>query len=170
MFGLLTGLFSGVGGAVAGTTPKFWAILILIFALLGTFGYGYYRYTSLLTTTHTQEMDIAKLKDDAEIAQKAIQDAQIKFDKTVAKYEEIRGIADGLNTKNREYQKELDRLNGVLNKQGRDIGAIAHEKPKLIQNIVNRAAKDRKRCLEVISGQPKLIGEKNEVCPNLFID
>lgn len=170
MFSLITGLFSSVTGAVAGSTPKFWAILILALALLGTFGYGYYRYTSLVNTVHEQETQIVALKDD--VAKKEAELVVVKevSDRNKKDYENIIKINKDLEQKNRDYAKQLGILEDKLNKAGRDIGYLANMKPQLIENITNKAAAQRKRCLEVISGKPRLKGEKNEVCPNLFVE
>lgn len=166
MFSTILGL---IGNTLSGSSPRFYVIAFLCVMVAGMFGYGYIRYTSLVNTTHEQELQIAKLSDEAKVAEKAIQEAKQALETMTQQYEKIRSININIQDKNKKYQKDLDRLNGILNKKGRDIGAIAKEKPKLVENVVNVAAKDRKRCLEVISGKPKLEGEKNEVCPNLFV-
>jgi len=166
MFSTILGL---IGNTLSGSSPRFYVIAFLCVMVAGMFGYGYIRYTSLVNTTHEQELQIAKLNDDAKVAERAIQEAKQALKDVTEKYKKIRSINTDIQEKNKKYQRDLNRLNGILNKRGRDIGVLANEKPKLIENVVNGASKDRKRCLEVISGKPKLKGEKNEVCPNLFI-
>ena len=170
MFSLITGLFGNVAGAVAGSTPKFWGILILALALLGTFGYGYYRYTSLLDKVHEQELKIDGLHDTVINTQVELDNTKAVMENLKKDYEKIGQINKTLADRNKEYQSQIGILEEKLNKAGRDIGFLANMKPQLIENVTNKAVAQRKRCLEVISGKPKLKGEKNEVCPNLFAD
>ena len=43
----------------------------------------------------------------------------------------------------------------------RDIGALAEDKPKLIQRVINKGTKNALRCMEISMGSPLRENEKN---------
>lgn len=169
MLGFLAGLGKAALGGLSQTSTRFWAILVLVFVLLGTFGYGYYRYTDLVESNASKELKIQSLETDLQTEKDKVVVAEDKYNKLKDDFEKVQAIKNGLDEKNKQYQLDIDRLNDKLNKAGRDIGYLANMKPETIQNLTNKASQQRNRCLEVISGKPKLKGEKNEVCPSLFV-
>jgi len=73
------------------------------------------------------------------------------------------------------FKQDLDDLDKRFNKKSRDIGKLAIEKPKPIERIINKGAKNATRCLELASGaehtdkELKAIkkSEINPECPSL---
>jgi len=96
-------------------------------------------------------------------------------------------LSKGLEKKlmsNPETKKEIQKLKGMkkeLNKRldasisnlrdrfakinasgkKRDIGALAEDKPKLIQRVINKGTKNALRCMEISMGSPLRENEKN---------
>lgn len=82
-----------------------------------------------------------------------------------------------LHTLNEEQRREVDTLSKKFSQdakgQPRDFGALAAEKPELVERLVNRGAKNAMRCLEIASGAPrteaelaaKTSAEINKECP-----
>ena len=69
-----------------------------------------------------------------------------------------------------ELNKSLVNLNEKFHKVNangvqRDIGTLGHEKPKLVQNIINKNTTNTFRCFELITGGIIGENEKNEDCP-----
>ena len=82
-----------------------------------------------------------------------------------------------LHTLNEEQRREVDALSRKFSQdakgQPRDFGALAAEKPELVERLVNRGTKNAMRCLEIASGAPrteaelaaKTSAEINKECP-----
>jgi len=82
-----------------------------------------------------------------------------------------------LHTLNEEQRREVDALSKKFSQdakgQPRDFGALAAEKPELVERLVNRGTKNAMRCLEIASGAPrteaelaaKTSAEINKECP-----
>lgn len=169
MWTMVANLLGTVTSGAAGAGAKFWAIVILVVTLTGSLGYLYWKHTNLIETVGEQKAEIAELNLAVlEEKEKLVQKEKELAD-TVEKYEEIRKINVVLKDREVVYNKAISELEGKLDKAGRDIGFIANMKPELMEKVINKAAKSRNRCFEVISGKPKLEGEKNEVCPHLFV-
>jgi hypothetical protein len=49
---------------------------------------------------------------------------------------------------------DLEELDKRFNKGKRDVGKIAVEKPKVLERIINKGAKNAARCIELASGAP----------------
>jgi len=61
-----------------------------------------------------------------------------------------------------------EKFNVQANGQSRDLGAITRVKPKLIENIVNRATSNVNRCFEIATGSQPKQNETNNECKELF--
>lgn len=82
-----------------------------------------------------------------------------------------------LHSLNEEQRREVDALSKKFSQdakgQPRDFGALAAEKPELVERLVNRGTKNAMRCLEIASGAPrteaelaaKTSAEINKECP-----
>jgi predicted transport protein len=73
------------------------------------------------------------------------------------------------------FKQDLDDLDKRFNKKSRDIGKLAIEKPKPIERIINKGAKNAARCMVLASGaehteaelKATLKSEINPECPAL---
>lgn len=64
----------------------------------------------------------------------------------------------------RQAQEQEKKLIDSLDK----LGKVTAGKPKLVEGIINRAAKDRLRCIEIATGAEIKKDESNRVCPQYF--
>lgn len=73
-----------------------------------------------------------------------------------------------------KQKRDVEALNTKFSK--RDFGALAAEKPAVVEKLVNRGTVNAMRCLELASGAPlnekeknaKTPSEANRECPNLI--
>lgn len=150
-----------------GTVKLFLIAVIVIFI-----GAGFWYVTNLKADLATSEANNQKLKD-------AVDKQQEVIDRAYKDIEEIKSINGSLMEESKRQQEELKALNNKfsVNAKGekRDFGAIAAEKPKVVQRLINRGTKNAIRCLEIASGAPlteeeknaKLSSEINQECPTL---
>lgn len=150
-----------------GTVKLFLIAVIVIFI-----GAGFWYVTNLKADLATSEANNQKLKDSVDKQQEVI-------DRAYKDIEEIKSINGSLMEESKRQQEELKALNNKfsVNAKGekRDFGAIAAEKPKVVQRLINRGTKNAIRCLEIASGAPlteeeknaKLSSEINQECPTL---
>ena len=146
--------------------------LVIIGAIVLTLCAGMWWVANLKADLATSEANNAKLKD-------AVNQQQEVIDKAYKDIEEIKSVNGELMEEAKRQQAELKALNDKfsVNAKGekRDFGAIAAEKPKVIQRLINRGTKNAIRCLEIASGAPlteeeknaKLSSEINQECPTL---
>jgi uncharacterized protein YaaW (UPF0174 family) len=86
-------------------------------------------------------------------------------------YNQILEDVDDLLTEQSRVNKDQQKINSVTNKlleklRRHDMGKLAQEKPKLIENIVNDASNDVNRCIEILSGSPLTMEEINATKPS----
>jgi len=127
---------------------------------------------------------VMNLKADlavSELNNKTLQDGIREQQDLMARMQQdIRAIQETnqrLNTLNEEQRREVDALSKKFSQdargQPRDFGALAAEKPELVERLVNRGTKNAMRCLEIASGAPrteaetaaKTSAEINKECP-----
>ena len=127
---------------------------------------------------------VMNLKDDlavSEINNRTLQDGIREQQDLMARMQQdIRTIQETnqrLHTLNEEQRREVDALSKKFSQdakgQPRDFGALAAEKPELVERLVNRGTKNAMRCLEIASGAPrteaelaaKTSAEINKECP-----
>lgn len=86
----------------------------------------------------TQKQALESIKNDLQTQQNVLEQTYKDFDES------------------RRLNQELsDRLSK------HDLGFLASKKPKLVENIINKATSDAARCLEILSGSPLTEKEKN---------
>ena len=67
-------------------------------------------------------------------------------------FKEILAANKKMNELVSNLKKDLDDLDNRFNKDGRDFGKIAIEKPKAITRIINKGSDNATRCIEIASG------------------
>jgi len=79
-----------------------------------------------------------------------------------------------LQAQNEKQRQDVETLNSKFSK--RDFGALAAEKPAVVEKLVNRGTKNALRCMELAAGAPLTDAEKaaktpmeaNRECPSLI--
>jgi len=79
-----------------------------------------------------------------------------------------------LQAQNEKQRRDVETLNSKFSK--RDFGALAAEKPEVVERLVNLGTKNAMRCVELASGSPLTEAEKaaktpmeaNRECPSLI--
>jgi ABC-type bacteriocin/lantibiotic exporter with double-glycine peptidase domain len=79
-----------------------------------------------------------------------------------------------LQQQNERQRRDVETLNSKFSK--RDFGALAAEKPAVVEKLVNRGTKNALRCMELAAGAPLNEAEKaaktpmeaNRECPSLI--
>jgi len=79
-----------------------------------------------------------------------------------------------LQQQNERQRRDVETLNSKFSK--RDFGALAAEKPEVVERLVNRGSKNALRCMELAAGAPltdqeraaKTPMEANRECPSLI--
>jgi ABC-type bacteriocin/lantibiotic exporter with double-glycine peptidase domain len=79
-----------------------------------------------------------------------------------------------LQAQNEKQRQDVETLNSKFSK--RDFGALAAEKPAVVERLVNRGTKNALRCMELAAGAPLNEAEKaaktpmeaNRECPSLI--
>jgi hypothetical protein len=150
-----------------GTVKLFLVAVIVIFI-----GMGFWYVTNL-------KADLAIAKENSKKLEAAVGQQQAVIDKAYQDIEEIRSINGALKDEAERQAAELKALNDKfsVNAKGekRDFGAIAKEKPKAIQRLINRGTDNVIRCLQIASGaeltekeiNAKTASEANPECPTL---
>ena len=91
-----------------------------------------------------------------------------------ADIEQIQKTNAELAAANEKQKRDVEALNSKFSK--RDFGALAAEKPAVVERLVNRGTKNALRCMELASGAPLNEAEKaaktpmeaNRECPALI--
>jgi ABC-type bacteriocin/lantibiotic exporter with double-glycine peptidase domain len=79
-----------------------------------------------------------------------------------------------LQQQNEKQRRDVETLNSKFSK--RDFGALAAEKPAVVEKLINRGTKNALRCMELAAGAPlneaeraaKTPMEANRECPSLI--
>jgi hypothetical protein len=113
------------------------------------------------------EANNAKLQD-------AIAQQSALMERMQADIQQIQSINQDLAQQNDRQRRDVEVLNSKFSK--RDFGALAAEKPAVVERLINRGTVNAMRCLELASGAPLTEAEKNaktpmeanRECPNLI--
>jgi biopolymer transport protein ExbB/TolQ len=115
---------------------------------------------------------VMNLKADLAVSEmnaKTLQDGIAEQQAVMAKMQEDIKTIQETNTKlqnlTEEQKREVDTLSRKFSQdakgQPRDFGALAAERPDLVERLVNRGTKNAMRCLEIASGAPRTEAEIN---------
>lgn len=109
--------------------------------------------------------DLAVSEMNAKTLQDGIREQQ---DLMARMQEDIKTIQETnarLQNLTEEQKKEVESLSRKFSQdskgQPRDFGALAAERPDLVERLVNRGTKNAMRCLEIASGAPRTEAEIN---------
>ncbi len=148
----------GIGGAI-----KAIVYLVIVVVIAG----GLWYVMNLKADLATSEANNQKLQDAA-----AAQGALIEsMQKDIAQIQETN---KQLAEQNEKQKQDVATLSSKFSK--RDFGALAAEKPAVVEKLVNRGTANVMRCLELASGAPlnekeknaKTPTEANRECPSLI--
>lgn len=122
-------------------------------------GGGFLYVKNLKADLAVSEANNAKLEQSVE-SQKAVieqmrKDIEMQIEITAR-------IQEQNKTLEREYAMLDDKFNKINSSgQKRDVGALAVEKSKAIERIINKATSNASRCVEIAMGSPLTEKEKN---------
>ena len=115
---------------------------------------------------------VMNLKADLAVSEmnaKALQDGIAEQQALMTRMQEdIRTIQETnsrLQNLTEEQKREVDTLSKKFSQDAkgnaRDFGALAAERPEVVERLVNRGTKNAMRCLEIASGAPRTEAELN---------
>jgi uncharacterized protein HemX len=153
----------GIGGII-----KAIVALIIVVTIAG----GVYYITGLRADLAVSEMNNKKLEEGIQ-AQQALME-QMKAD--IAQIQTInQDLAKEADRQRQEVAQLQNRFSVNSKGEARDFGALAAEKPEVVEKAVNRGTARALRCLELASGAPHTpeelkattSSEINRECPTL---
>lgn len=128
------------------------AMLIMVLAL----GVGGYYVINL-------KADLAVSESNAKALQTATQQQTALIESMKADIATIQQTNAELAATVDKQRKDVETLNSKFSK--RDFGALAAEKPAVVERLVNRGTANAMRCMELASGSPLNDKEKNAKNP-----
>ena len=148
----------GIGSAI-----KAIVYLVIVVVIAG----GLYYVINIKADLATSEANNQKLQDAIQVQKELIEQMQ----KDV---EQIQETNKQLAEQNEKQRQDVNTLSSKFSK--RDFGALAAEKPEVVEKLVNRGTANVMRCLELASGAPlnekelnaKTPTEANRECPSLI--
>jgi predicted phage gp36 major capsid-like protein len=148
----------GIGGAI-----KAIVYLVIVVVIAG----GLWYVMNIKADLATSEANNQKLQDAIQVQKELIEQMQ----KDV---EQIQETNKQLAEQNEKQRQDVATLSSKFSK--RDFGALAAEKPAVVEKLVNRGTANVMRCLELASGAPlnekekaaKTPTEANRECPSLI--
>jgi hypothetical protein len=137
--------------------------LIIVLVLVG----GFFHVSNLKADLAVSQANNAKLEQ-------GIKEQHELMEKMRVDIEAIKKINEELNQQKEQLAKDKETLTTKFSK--RDFGALASEKPNVVERLVNRGTQNAIRCLELASGAPlneqeknaKTPTEANRECPSLI--
>ena len=119
--------------------------------------------------------DNAILKANQIKLESAISEQKQLIEKQQKDFKEILEANKKFNELVNALKKDIDDLDSRFNKDGRDFGKLAKEKPKLVEKLINRGSERAGRCIEIAGGSPLtekelLATKKSEInteCPSI---
>ena len=137
------------------TYLKIAMVVIVVGGAAGAFAY----VKTLQADLATSEANNIKLEQSIS-QQKAVIEQQLKDVKIIqAAMVEQQELNKRLDASISNLRDRFAKINASGKK--RDIGALAQDKPKLIQRVINKGTKNALRCMEISMGSPLRENEKN---------
>ena len=127
----------------------------------------------VLTTVGGAYVYVKKIQNDLRVSQEnnaklelATQEQQKLIEQQIEDNKAFVGSMNELKETNNVLQDSIKDLNDKFHKvnasgEKRDIGALATQKPNLVERVINTAGKNALRCVEIASGSPLTDKEKN---------
>tara|TARA_B100000470_G_C19736026_1_gene366846 strand:- start:505 stop:996 length:492 start_codon:yes stop_codon:yes gene_type:complete len=132
--------------------------MIIVFVLT-TVGGAYVYVKKIQNDLRVSQENNAKLELATQEQQKLIEQ-QIEDNKAiVTSMNELKDTNDVLQNSIKDLNDKFHKVNASGEK--RDIGALATQKPNLVERVINTAGKNALRCVEIASGSPLTDKEKN---------
>ena len=146
-----------------GPIVKALSVIAVVLAIL----VGGYYITGLRAELAVSEENSKKLTQAVEMQQEAMKGI-------IEDQNKIRQLNTELNDTIKKQAQDVnslrDRFSTSANGDARDIGKTAIAKPKVVENVINKASAKALRCMEIASGSPLTkdeMNEKNSECPSL---
>ena len=145
--------------------------LVIILIIVLVFAGGLWYVTGVRADLAISQANNAKFEESVQQQQDLMEQMQNDIKQIQSINEELNQV----NAKNQEQIKQLtDKFSVNAKGEKRDFGAIAAEKPKTIQRLVNIGVANVVRCLELVTGaehtekelNAKLTSETNRECPS----
>ncbi len=142
--------------------------LIIVVMIAG----GFYYITGLRADLAVSEMNNKRLEEGIQVQQALME--QMKAD--IAQIQTInQDLAQEADRQRKEVAQLQNRFSVNSKGEARDFGALAAERPDVVQRAVNRGTVNALRCLELASGAPHTeqelkattSSEINRECPTL---
>ena len=130
--------------------------LVLITVIVAVIAGGLWYVINIKADLAVSEANNQKLVQATE-AQKLL------IDSMQADIKQIQETNQQLSEQNEKQRRDVETLNSKFSK--RDFGALAAEKPEIVERLVNRGTKNALRCMELASGAPLTDAEKNAKTP-----
>lgn len=130
--------------------------LIVFLIILVLIGAGLWYGMNLKADLAVSEMNNKALQD-------GIKEQQDLLDSMKKDVESIQKANAELQKENEKTKADVNTLTGKFDK--RDFGSFAHQKPEVVEKLVNRGTENAMRCLELASGAPLNEKEKNAKTP-----
>jgi chromosome segregation ATPase len=137
----------GIGGAI-----KAIVYLVIVVVIAG----GLWYVMNIKADLATSEANNQKLQDAVNVQKDLIESMQRDIT-------QIQETNKQLAEQNEKQKQDVATLSSKFSK--RDFGALAAEKPAVVEKLVNRGTANVMRCLELASGAPLNEKEKNAKSP-----
>jgi len=145
---------------------KYIVILLIVVAIGG----GLWYISDLKANLAVAKQNEVKLQEGIEAQQRLIEGMQRDIESIQAANQ---ALADQQRQAQQEIQNLTDKFNVNARGESRDFGALAAEKPRLIERLINRGTDNALRCLELATGaehtekelNAKKTSETNRECP-----
>ena len=109
--------------------------------------------------------DLAVSEMNAKTLQDGIKEQQDLMTRMQEDIKTIQETNERLQNLTEQQKQEVETLSKKFSQdakgQPRDFGALAAEKPEVVERLVNRGTKNAMRCLEIASGAPRTEAELN---------
>ncbi len=100
------------------------------------------------------QRDNGILKANAEKLESAIGEQKQLIENQKKDFTEILDANKKMNELVGNLKKDMDDLDKRFNKNNRDIGKLAFEKPAVVERLINKGTVKASRCIEIASGSP----------------
>jgi hypothetical protein len=152
---------------------KYVAIAALLMTISGVIYAGYSYVGNLQSEVIRLTFDISTLESNILQLTQGIAEQQDTIASLIQDIELQANIIRDTNTQFQIARGQVDALRDRLSDH--ELGSLAYQKPKLVENIVNNATKNVGRCFEIATGSPLTEAEKsatltsqtNNECPEL---
>jgi len=121
-------------------------LIIMLLMVAGIAGAGLY--------VMKLRSDNAILKANQIELERSVETQKELLEKQKKDFQDILESNKQLNKLISTLKVDLEELDKRFNKGKRDVGKIAVEKPKVLERIINKGAKNAARCIELASGAP----------------